>query len=162
MNQTTDESWKTPQLRAAEAALQAAAEDGRETVLRARQFKAQIRPSRVSDEDIGLLDEAARAPGAPRALRELAERVDAGELNWRQIVDGKAFDDPGVRAAFESNLDKLARVYSKFEEGYSLEDVLEAETGGRPPLGDGGTIVRNPPAEDDDEDGGSVLRDSSW
>lgn len=151
---TTDDSWKTPELRAAEANLRAAVEHGRETVLKAQQFKAQLRPSRVSDEDIRLLDQAARAHDAPKELRALADRVDEGELSWRQIVDGKAMDDPGVRAAFEVNLDKLAAVYRKFEEGYSLEDVLESESGRRP---GGGT------RDDDDLDGGGpVLRERSW
>lgn len=156
----TDDSWKTPQLRAAEADLRAAVEHGRQALARARQFRAQIRPSRVSDEDIRQLDQAAHAPDAPRELRELAERIDRGELSWRQIVDGEAIDDPGVRAAFEGQLDRLAQVYRKFEEGYSLEDVLESETGTRYRAG------RREDGEDRedaaDEGGGTVLKHSSW
>lgn len=151
---TGDDSWKTPRLRAAEADLRAAVEHGRQTLAEARQFKAQVRPSRVSDKDIRLLEQAAHAHDAPRALRTLAERVDEGELSWRQIVDGKAMDDPGVRAAFEVNLDRLAQVYRKFEEGYSLEDVLESETGGGQ--------ARGGAREDGDEGGGTVLKHSSW
>ena len=145
----TDDGWKTAELRAAEAGLHAAAERGRQAVLRAQQFKAQITPSRVTDGDIGQLEQAAHAHDAPRELRELAERVDRGELSWREIVDGEVMDDPGVRAAFEVNLDRLAQVYRKFEEGFSLEDVMESEGAGR-----GG--------RDDDADGGTVLRDRSW
>ena len=149
----SDDTWKTAQLRAAEADLLAAVERGRRTLAQAQRFKAQIRQSRVCDDDIRLLDEAARAHDAPRALRQLAQRVDDGELTWRQIVDGKVMDDPGVRAAFEPNLDKLAQVYRKFEEGYSLEDVLESETARRPGRG------REP---DDERGDGTVLRHSSW
>jgi len=146
-----DDSWKTPQLRAAEADLRAAVERGQQALTRAQQVKAQIRPSRVTDDDIRQLDRAAHANDAPRELRALAERVDRAELTWRQIVDGEAMHDAGVRAAFSVDLDRLAQVYRKFEEGYSLDDVLESEVPGRPGR-DGG----------DDDGGGTVLRHSSW
>lgn len=46
------------------------------------------------------------------------------------ILEGKHMDDPDVRAATEANLAKLRRMYHKFEEGYSLNEVLDSE---RPP-----------------------------
>lgn len=147
-----DDSWKTPQLRAAEADLRAAVERGQQALARAQQVKAQIRPGRVTDDDLRQLDQAAHAHDAPRELRALAERVDRAELTWRQIVDGEAMQDPGVRAAFSTDLDRLAQVYRKFEEAYSVDDVIESETPGR--------LRRD--GRDDDGGGGTVLRHSSW
>jgi hypothetical protein len=142
-----DQSWKTPELRAAEANLHAAVERGRATLARAQEVKAQIRPTPVSDADLRLIEQSARSADAPPALRALAERVDRGEFTWRQVVNGELMNDPGVRAAFQGNLDQMAQVYRKFDEGYTLDEVLESESG---------------PDDDDDPDGGSVLRHSTW
>lgn len=139
-------SWKTPEVREAEAGLAVAVERAREAVAKAQQVSARLKPTRLSDEDLRQIDQAARARGASPELKALVERVDRGELSWRQIVDGEAMHDPGVRAAFEANAARLAQVYRKFEEGYTLDEVLEAETTAR---------------EDDDGDG-TVLKHSSW
>lgn len=143
----SNESWKTPELRAAEANLHAAVERGRATLVRAQQVKAQIQPSYLSDADIRQIERAARSNDAPPQLRALAERVERGEFSWRQVVDGELMHDPGVRAALAVNLGEMAQVYHKFQEGFTLDEVLDSETG---------------PHDDDDFGGGSVLRPSTW
>jgi hypothetical protein len=142
--------WKTEALRAAQADLAAAVERGREAVLHAQQVSALIPQTGISDEDIGQIERAARGKDAPPELRALAERVERGELSWRRIVDGHAMHDPGVQAAMRANLAQLGRVYRKFEEGYTIDDVLESEVG------------RASRRSTDDDDGGTVLKHSSW
>lgn len=158
MSNPSKGAWKTRELREAEAALAAAVERGREAVVKAQQVSARMPDTRLSDSDIEEIDRAARGRSAPPELRALAERVERGDLTWRQIVDGKAMHDPGVQAAMRANLAQLGRVYRKFEEGFTLDDVLEAETGA--------TTRRRtaaPAASDEpDDDAGSVLKHSSW
>lgn len=134
-------------MHAAEAELAAAVEQGREALRRAQEVSARIRPTRLSDEDIRLIDRAARGGDAPPELRALADRVQRGELSWREIVDGYAMHDAGVQAAMRANLAQLGRVYRKFEEGYPLDEVLASEAAAR---------TREEP------EGGTVLKHSSW
>jgi hypothetical protein len=149
MDPSRNGSWKTRELREAEAGLAAAVVRGREAVVRAQRLSARVPQTRIGDEDLQQIDRAARARGAAPELRALAERVERGELTWRQIVDGDAMDDPGVRAAMRANLARLGQVYRKFEEGYTLDEVLDAEAPARRP--------------DDGGDGdGTVLKHNSW
>jgi len=154
MSDLRNGGWKTRELRAAEAALAAAVERGREAVVKAQQASARVPNTRLSDSDIEEIDRAARGKGAPPELRALAERVERGDLTWRQIVDGKAMHDPGVQAAMRANLAQLGRVYRKFEEGFTLDDVLESETGA--------ATRRRAVRDDDEEDPDTVLKHSSW
>lgn len=158
---TVDDSWKTPALREAQAQLAAAVERGQAAVERARQVAATVKPPRISDDDIAQIDRAARGKDAPPELRELARRVERGELTWRQIVDGHAMSDPGVQAAMRANLTRLGQVYRKFEDGYSLDEVLESEGVSAAPLQERPRRAAAPtPAGDEPEP--TVLRDSSW
>lgn len=153
---TMDYSWKTPELREAEANLRAAVDHGRETLVAARRFKAGLRPARrLSDEDVAAIERAAGASDAPAELRALASRVQRGELTWRAIVDGEALDDPDVQAVMAVNLERMAQVYAKFAEGHSLDEVLESESAGR--------MRRDNGAGDRDEgDGPTVLKHDAW
>lgn len=157
MSDPRNGAWKTSQVREAEAALAAAVERGREAVVKAQQVSARVPNTRLSDADIEEIDRAARGRGATPELRALVERVDRGDLSWRQIVDGKAMHDPGVQAAMRANLAQLGRVYRKFEEGFTLDDVLESETGS--------TSRRRAPSEApaaSDDPPETVLKHSSW
>ncbi len=152
-------AWKTAEVRAAEAALAAAVERGKEAVVRARQVSSRVPDTRLSDKDIEEINRAARGKDAPPELRALAQRVERGDLSWRQIVDGHAMHDPGVQAAMRANLAQLGRVYRKFEEGFTLDDVLESETGQTARR----RVVRPDAAPDpDDTPPDTVLRHSSW
>lgn len=142
----------TPQLREARGNLADAVARGREAARNASQVASRMPPPRITDEDIEQIDRAARAAQAPAELRALAERVERGELTWRQIVDGHVMDDPGVQAAMRANLAQLGRAYRKFEEGYGVDEVLESELG----------LLRQPRRAADDENQVTVLRHSSW
>ncbi|HEY0637455.1 MAG TPA: hypothetical protein VGD67_07395 [Pseudonocardiaceae bacterium] len=159
MSDPRNGAWKSREVRAAEAALAAAVERGREAVVKAQQVSARVPNTRLSDRDIEEIDRAARGKDAPPELRALAQRVERGDLTWRQIVDGQAMHDPGVQAAMKVNLARLGGVYRKFEEGFGLDEVLEAETGRtarRAARADAGRDG------EDDDDQGSVLKHSSW
>lgn len=147
---TSNGGWKTREVREAEAALAAAVERGREAAANAQQVSAQMSNTRLSDDDLQQIDRAARGKDAPPELRALAERVDRGDLSWRDIVDGKAMHDPGVQAAMKANLARLGQVYRKFEEGHTLEEVLEAEAG------------QASGAPDDEAGPDTVLKHRSW
>ena len=71
-----------------------------------RQSNEAVRRLRESPDFQRRLDnveEYARGRAAPRALADLQRRIDAGELSWYAIADGKHLDDPGVRAALAAN-----------------------------------------------------------
>lgn len=156
------DSWKTPEIREAEAQLQAAVQRGNKVAEEARQLAAQIRPSRISDADLRQVERAARAADAPPEMRALAEKVDRGELTWRQIADGQAMEDPAVKAAASLNLERMSEVYRQFEEGMTLEQVLEAQ--GLSDVGAGDDAGPDLPDDGDDDDGGGrgVLKRDSW
>lgn len=54
----------------------------------------------LTDEELRGFERAARDPLAPPELRLLARKVDAGAFTWRDIAEGRCFDDPEIRAAF--------------------------------------------------------------
>lgn len=156
--------WKTREVREAEAALAAAVERGKEAALNAQQVSARIQNTRLSDDDLKQIDQAARGRDASPELRALVQRVDRGDLTWRDIVDGKAMHDPGVQAAMKANVARLGGVYRQFEEGHTLDEVLEAETGRtsrvKVPVQDADGPAADAPAEDDEPR--PVLRDDGW
>ncbi len=108
----------------------------------------------LSEDDIRRIEEAARARDAAREMRELQRRIDGGEFTWRDIAEGRHLDDPGVRAVLGSNLDQMARVYQQFEEGYHLDEVVEAHQ----PRG----VSSRRCEPDDDDDNGEWFVDSIY
>jgi hypothetical protein len=44
----------------------------------------------------------ATGPKAPPEWRAVVERVNAGELTWQEVANGKAMADPAVRAALDA------------------------------------------------------------
>lgn len=154
--------WKTREVREAEAALAAAVERGREAARKAQQVSASMRNTRLSDDDIRQIDRAARGRDAAPELRALAERVDRGDLTWRDVVDGHAMHDPGVQAAMRTGVARLGGVYRQFEEGLTLDEVLEAETGRASRVKGAGDDDDPPPVASDDDEQRSVLRDDGW
>lgn len=83
-------------------------------------------PVGISEADVAQLAEAAKKADAPAELRELAKKVDGGALSWRDVLEGKAYDDPDVRRALTAQLGEARELFQQFEEGYTLDDVIEA------------------------------------
>lgn len=109
--------------------------------------QVQLRSSGLSQADLAEINRAAHGPNAPRELRELARRVDAGEMSWADIASGRALADEGVQSALATGLPDLQRAYTQLQEGNDPEDVIES---GRPRRG----------GDDDDEPSG--FTEDAW
>jgi hypothetical protein len=89
-------------------------------------------------------------------MRILKRKVNAGELSWEDVLEGRAYRDEDVRNALSAKLDRLSEVYPDFEDGHTLDEVLDAD-GITGPLKDTGAGYPAPPPpeeqpEDDDYD----------
>lgn len=141
-----DDSWKTPQLRAAEAHLDELATESDELIERADSLPITPDTDPASKDHVEALQNAANAKDAPESLRVLKQKVDAGEFSWSDVLNGKVYDDPEVRAAMMTKVDEMQAVYQEFEEGHTPDEVLEAR--GVNPLNPPGPL----PQQDDDDD----------
>ncbi|MCP2164914.1 hypothetical protein [Goodfellowiella coeruleoviolacea] len=103
--------------------------------------QVQSRSSGLSEKDIAEIERVARGPGAPKELKDLQRRVEAGELSWSDIAAGRVLDDAGVRDAFATGLPNLRRAYVAIEEGQDIDEIIES---GQPRRG-------RPSGDDDDE-----------
>jgi hypothetical protein len=84
-------------------------------------------------------------------MRILKRKVDAGELSWKDVLEGRAYRDEDVRNALSAMLDPLSEVYRDFEDGHTLDEVLEAG-GITGPLKDTGAGYPAAPPEEQPED----------
>jgi hypothetical protein len=123
-----DDSWKTPELRKAEAELDLTMAKSRKLIAQVEEKLAQMPDidTTAKPEDIAAIKAAAEKPNAPAEMRELKKKVDAGELTWKDVLEGKALKDPAVRAAMAGRLGEMREIYQEVEEGATLEDILEA------------------------------------
>ncbi|MDQ2582905.1 hypothetical protein [Saccharothrix yanglingensis] len=104
--------------------------------------RVQLRSRGLTQADFAEISRFANSPGAPRELKELARRVDAGEMSWEDVASGRAVDDEGVQRALQAGVPDLRRAYTAIQEGDDPEDVVSA---GSPRPGGRG--------DDDDEPG---------
>lgn len=104
--------------------------------------RVRLRSRGLTQADFAEISRFANSPGAPRELKELARRVDAGEMSWEDVASGRAVDDEGVQRALQAGVPDLQRAYTAIREGDDPEDVVSA---GSPRPGGRG--------DDDDESG---------
>jgi ribosomal protein L12E/L44/L45/RPP1/RPP2 len=109
-------------LQALIAEVDSAIENVRDTADKAS--RVQPRSSGLSQQDLTEIERHARSSAAPKELKELQRRVDAGELSWADIAAGRALDDEGVQRAFATGLPDLRRAYTAIEEGHDIEDII--------------------------------------
>ncbi|MFE2751046.1 hypothetical protein ACFXGA_03470 [Actinosynnema sp. NPDC059335] len=112
--------------------------------------QVQMRSRGLTQADFAEISRFANSPGAPRELKELARRVDAGELTWEDVASGRAVDDEGVQRALQTGVPDLQRAYTAIQEGNDPEDVISA--GSPRPRGRG----------DDDDDEPSGFTEDAW
>ncbi|ASO18142.1 hypothetical protein FHR81_002538 [Actinoalloteichus hoggarensis] len=141
----------------------------------------QLPESGLSEAEIAQIEQFARSKDAPAELRALQERIDKGDLSWRDIADGSAVQDEQVQRALASGVPKLQQAYTMIQEGHSIDDILDAgdpfagpNAAGPGPVASGGPLPDTssgtgsdgrqapPRRDDDDEEGGSVFRRGGW
>ncbi|MGV9297197.1 hypothetical protein [Amycolatopsis sp. NPDC003676] len=136
---TADDSWKTPELREAEAALDRTVRKSQQLLKDLEKIKLRPLPKTDTPERIEAIKKAASRPDAPAQLRLVKRKVDAGEFTWEDVAAGRAFADPEVRALADEKLSEAKDILEELEEGQSPEEILEARTGGAGnPLSDTG------------------------
>ncbi|MDX8029938.1 hypothetical protein SK803_06925 [Lentzea sp. BCCO 10_0856] len=117
----------------------------------------QRRSRGLSEQDLAEIERFAKSPGAPKELKDLQRRVDAGEMSWADVASGRAINDEGVQKALAVGVPDLQRAYRAIEEGQDIDDIIAS-----------GNPVPQPPvrsrrADDDDEDDGpSHFRKDAW
>ncbi|KAA9160006.1 hypothetical protein FPZ12_019145, partial [Amycolatopsis acidicola] len=165
MTQPDLDSWKPPALREAEAQLDETMSKARDLIKKTEEKLKQIPDvdNTAKPEDIARIKAAAERPDAPAAMRELKKKVDAGELSWKDVLEGKALKDPAVQEAMRARLGEMREIYQEAEEGATLEEILEAR-GVTGSVFNGGGPTRAqaapPPAQQSEDDyfsGNNVL-----
>lgn len=144
---TPNDSWKTPEIRAAEAQVDARATEARELAARLQATPLPPLPPLDTAAIARQVEQAAGRRDAPEHLKALKRKVDAGEFSWEDVVAGRAAADPDVQAAQQANVNQMRQAFQMLQEGMSAEDILEAQ---RPRRGD------------DDDDGPSDFREDAW
>ncbi|HEV2783152.1 MAG TPA: hypothetical protein VGX25_27535 [Actinophytocola sp.] len=142
---TGAESWRTPQITEALARLEEAEVALDRAIVEAKRVERETPKTKLSEEDIQLIEEHARSAEAPRELRELQRRIDDGELSWEDVAAGRRLDDPQVRAALSTGVEGMRQAYTMIQEGHELDDIIE-QGAPAPPRDDDGA-----PTDDDDE-----------
>lgn len=140
---STPDAFMTPQIREALAKLEEAEVNLDTAIVAAKQVEQQTPKTRLSEEDIQQIEEHARGTDAPRELRELQERIDAGELSWEDIAQGRHMDDPRVQGALSTGVEGMHQAYTAIQEGQSLDEIIEA-----------GPPVRRPDDGGNEDEGG--------
>jgi len=141
----TADSFQTPQIQEALARLEEAEVNLDQAIVSAKQVEEQTPKTRLSEEDIRLIEEHARSGDAPGELRELQERIDNGELSWEDIAQGRHLDDPRVQEALSPGVEGMHQAYVAIEEGQELDEIIEAG----PP-----SAPQDRSSDDEDGDGG--------
>ena len=117
---------QNPEIRAAMQRLQAAEASLDEAIANAERVEQQTNRQGLTDRDIERIEEYAHSKDAPKALRDLQQKVDDGELTWRDIASPRHFADPEVRAAFQGSATEMGRAYAMIKEGLGVDDIIDA------------------------------------
>lgn len=147
---TPNDSWKTPELRAAEAQVDARFKEAND--LAARLQATQLPP--IPPVDFKAIaqqvERAAQERDAPEQLKALKRKVDAGEFSWEDVVSGKAAQDPDVQAMQQENVKKMKQAFQMLQEGMTADEIMNAQG----PRRGGG-------ADGDDNDPG-IFEEDKW
>jgi hypothetical protein len=119
--------------------------------------QVQRRSRGLSEQDLAEIERFAKSPGAPKELKDLQSRVDAGEMSWADVASGRAVHDEGVQKALAVGVPDLQRAYNAIEEGQDIDDIIAS----------GNPAAQQPPPrsrrdDDDEDDGPSHFRKDAW
>ncbi|WP_433266542.1 hypothetical protein ACQPZF_41140 [Actinosynnema sp. CS-041913] len=109
--------------------------------------QVKLRSKGLSEADYAEISRFANSSAAPPELRDLARRIDAGEMTWQDIASGERAGDESVQNALQSGVPELQRAYNALEEGNDPEDVVAAGT-------------PRPAGRDDDDEPGRFTEDA--
>lgn len=101
---TGSDAWQTPGSRQALAQVAEADAGLAHAVRESQRADRRMRESPDFPQRLRAIEDYARSRAAPRALRALQERIDAGDLSWRDLAEGRRLDDPVVRAALAADV----------------------------------------------------------
>ena len=117
--------------------------------------QVQRRSRGLSEQDLAEIERFAKSPGAPKELKDLQRRVEAGEMSWADVAAGRALNDEGVQKALAVGVPDLQRAYRAIEEGQDIDDIIAS----------GNPAAQQPPRrrrDDDEDDGPSQFREDAW
>jgi hypothetical protein len=152
-----DRSLHTPEMDHAERELNARAEYalsvGRELEAQTKEFEERFAEKEPpSDEDVERLKKFILGHAMTEQWRQVVERINRGELTWREIADGLFHGTlpPDVAAAFRS----LGRVPPASQEDLVAIGVLEPVPGAQTaaPVEEPEAADSRKPSGDDDDD----------
>lgn len=145
---TPDDSWKTPEIRAAEAQVDARLGEAQQLAARLQAQQLPPLPPLDTAAIARQVEEAAGQRDAPAELKALKRKVDAGEFSWDDVVSGRAASDPDVQQMQQANMAKMQQAFQMLSEGMTADEIMEAQ--------------RQPRRGDDDDDGPSDFREDAW
>ncbi|HEY8373213.1 MAG TPA: hypothetical protein VIL00_10755 [Pseudonocardiaceae bacterium] len=146
--------YDNPQLRELAASLDRSLAELDRVATEASRFQPRSRS--LSPEDLAEMERYARSGNAPKELRELQQRIDAGELSWQDVASGRVANDPQVQRALSSGLPDLTRAYQMIQEGHDLDEIIEAGSSGPGFRSGSSTPSSRPVVGGDDDDDGEV------
>lgn len=148
----SDESWKTQQLRDAEAVFEEALSNADRLMAQADEMNASLPEAKLSQEQTDQIEQLVRSGGAPAEIAELQRRIDDGELSWDDVSSGRALADDGVQQAFAAGVPTMRHVKELMDEGHEIGDIIDADPN-RP------ASARD---DDDDEPPDSFMEPGKW
>ncbi|MFD5824237.1 hypothetical protein [Lentzea sp. NPDC060358] len=130
---TPNDSWKTPELRAAEAQVDARFKEAQDLANRLKETPLPPVPPVDFKAIAQQVERAAQERDAPEQLKALKRKVDAGEFTWEDVVSGKVAQDPDVQAMQAENVQKMKQAFQMLQEGMTAEEIMEAQRPRRGP-----------------------------
>ncbi|SEP84335.1 hypothetical protein SAMN05216188_101660 [Lentzea xinjiangensis] len=124
---TPGEGWKTPELRAAEAQVDARFKQAQDLANRLRDTPLPPVPPVDFAAIARQVERAAQERDAPEQLKALKRKVDAGEFTWEDVVSGKAAQDPDVQAMQQENVNKMKQAFQMLREGMAADEIMAAQ-----------------------------------
>lgn len=148
----SDESWKTQQLRDAEAVFEEALADADRLMAEADEMNAALPEAKLSQEQTERIEQLVRSGKAPEQIAELQRRIDDGELSWDDVSDGRALDDEGVQRAFAAGVPTMRHVKELMDEGHEVGEIIDADPNRSAPVRD----------DDDEQPPDSFMQSGKW
>ncbi|MDX3657283.1 hypothetical protein PV646_08205 [Streptomyces sp. ID05-26A] len=146
---TPNDSWKSAELRAAEAQVDARFKEAQDLANRLKDTPLPPVPPVDFKAIAQQVERAAQERDAPEQLKALKRKVDAGEFTWEDVVSGKAAQDPDVQAMQQENVNKMKQAFQMLQEGMTAEEIMDAQ---RPRRGGG----------DDDQLDPDIFTEDKW